>query len=149
MTVSQRLYRRATQVLIGGVLAWLLGLATSRAEKTLTGPWHICAPFEKRITCIVDGDTFWFQGEKMRLESVNTPEVDGPCAVEQALAREARSMLLKLMSSEATSIFRVGVDRYGRTLVQVRTADSSIGRRLLEHGLAETFGQRPRRDWCQ
>lgn len=38
-----------------------------------------------RITCVVDGDTIWYQGTKIRLLDINTPEISRP-----ECAREAR-----------------------------------------------------------
>ena len=36
----------------------------------------ICG-FGRRINCVVDGDTLWLDGEKIRLDSINAPEVEG------------------------------------------------------------------------
>jgi micrococcal nuclease len=30
-----------------------------------------------RITCVVDGDTFWLAGEKVRIADINAPELHG------------------------------------------------------------------------
>ena len=36
--------------------------------------WTVCQQGEVRYNCIVDGDTFWLQGEKYRLSGVDNPE---------------------------------------------------------------------------
>ena len=33
-----------------------------------------------RVTCVVDGDTLWLAGDKIRLADINTPEVSRPAA---------------------------------------------------------------------
>ena len=39
-----------------------------------------------RVTCVVDGDTLWLAGDKIRLADINTPEVTRPgCPAERAL----------------------------------------------------------------
>jgi micrococcal nuclease len=32
----------------------------------------------KRVTCVVDGDTFWWQGEKIRIKDLDAPEISEP-----------------------------------------------------------------------
>jgi endonuclease YncB( thermonuclease family) len=110
--------------------------------------WHICAPYEKRITCIVDGDTLWFRGEKMRLLDIDAPEVDGACAQERRLANRAARRLLSLANSGVITITRYGTDDYGRTLVRVETGGGMVGEILLSEGLADRFGDGIRPTWC-
>src|SRR3546814_3267065 len=31
-----------------------------------------------RRTCVVDGDTFWLEGEKIRIADIDTPEISEP-----------------------------------------------------------------------
>ena len=45
-----------------------------------------------RVTCVVDGDTFWYRGAKIRIADINAPEVSQPsCAREAALGERART----------------------------------------------------------
>ena len=47
--------------------------------------------------CVVDGDTFWFRGEKYRIADIDTPETHGPrCSEEGALGARATSRLQQL-----------------------------------------------------
>ena len=50
-----------------------------------------------RITCVVDGDTVWFEGVKYRFEEIDTPEKGGlaECMQEGLQAIEARSAWLR------------------------------------------------------
>src|SRR3546814_100399 len=44
--------------------------------------------------CVVDGDTFWFAGEKYRIADIDTPETHPPrCAEEARLGRAATDRL--------------------------------------------------------
>ena len=153
MAVSQRFYRRAAQVLRAALAAPLLiapAMTTAAwSENAVAQDWHICAPYEKRITCIVDGDTFWLEGEKMRLLGVDTPEVNGPCATETQLADQATHLLKTLMSTRPVSIEKHGLDRYGRRLVVLYTGGTTIGALLLDAGLAAPYGRGSRADWCR
>lgn len=46
----------------------------------------LCAP-GPRDNCVVDGDTFWRAGEKIRLADIATPEIEGkPTAPHRAVA---------------------------------------------------------------
>ncbi len=53
-----------------------------------------------RINCVVDGDTFYYRGEKIRLADVNTPEVSEPkCATEARLGAAATRRLQSLLNA--------------------------------------------------
>lgn len=39
---------------------------------TVTASFGMCG--RDRYTCVVDGDTIWYQGENLRLQSYDTPE---------------------------------------------------------------------------
>jgi hypothetical protein len=73
----------------------------------------------RRVTCVVDGDTFWLDGVKIRLADINAPEVSDPAyAVEAALGWQATRRLQFLLNAgqfELTRGFR-DEDRYGRKL---------------------------------
>lgn len=102
----------------------------------------ICPAHGHRQHCVHDGDTIWWEGEKMRLADIDTPELDGRCRRERALARAARDRLVVLLNARPITPRRVGNDRYGRTLVVI----GDLGERLIAAGLATRWPQR--RDWC-
>ncbi len=103
-----------------------------------------------RISCVVDGDTFWLNGEKVRVADINAPETHGPaCAAEAALgARAARRLTVLLNAGPFTLDVRGrSTDRYGRSLRVVMRDGESLGARLVDEGLAEPWlGKRS--DWC-
>ena len=105
-----------------------------------------------RVTCVVDGDTLWLAGDKIRLADINTPEVTRPgCPAERALGEAATRRLVALLNRGPVAFERaVGerdVDRYGRKLRIARRDGRSLGGTLVSEGLAEPWTGR-RRDWC-
>ena len=56
---------------------------------TLAASFALCAE-GPRTTCVVDGDTFWLNGEKVRIADINAPETHSAgCPEEQALGDRA------------------------------------------------------------
>src|SRR5690606_29240143 len=91
----------AAAVLVAAVLHAEAQTTTSHSVRNIP----LCGS-AKRITCIVDGDTVWIEGEKIRLEGFNSPEVNGQCGREKELARQATDELQRILSSEPFSITR-------------------------------------------
>lgn len=103
-----------------------------------------------RQTCVVDGDTFWLRGEKIRIADINAPEThEAGCPAERALGERATRRLAQLLSAGAFELRVEGraTDRYGRQLRVVRRAGRSLGAQLVSEGLAEPWRGR-RSDWC-
>lgn len=103
-----------------------------------------------RITCVVDGDTFWLNGEKVRIADINAPEThDAGCATERALGQRAALRLVSLLRGGPIELEVRGrsTDRYGRALRIVKRGGRSLGDQLVAEGLAEPWlGKRS--DWC-
>ncbi len=103
-----------------------------------------------RVTCVVDGDTFWYRGTKIRIADINAPEVSHPgCAYEARLAAAATRRLTELLNAGPFSLATEGreTDRYGRALRVVMRGGQSLGTVLEREGLAEHWiGHR--RNWC-
>ena len=103
-----------------------------------------------RTTCVVDGDTFWYQGTKIRVADIDAPEVSRPgCAREAALGEEATARLTALLNEGAFTLASVDRDRdpYGRLLRTVTRDGTSLGAVLVREGLAEEWRGR-RSGWC-
>jgi len=103
-----------------------------------------------RVTCVVDGDTFWLDGVKIRLSDINTPEVGDPlCAAEAALGAKATRRLQFLLNAGPFELTR-GIrdeDRYGRKLRMAQRDGRSLGDILVDEGLAHRWlGYK--QDWC-
>lgn len=100
--------------------------------------------------CVVDGDTFWFAGEKYRIADIDTPETHpARCAEEAALGKAATERLQAWMNAGAFSLESGGrdSDRYGRKLRIVTRGGESVGDVLIGEGLARRW-EGARRPWC-
>jgi len=137
----------ATALLITAASAAPPVLADTRDNETAA--FGLCAG-PGRVTCVVDGDTFWYRGTKIRIADINAPEVSHPgCAYEARLAAAATRRLTELLNAGPFSLATEGreTDRYGRALRVVMRGGQSIGSVLEREGLAEHWHGR-RGDWC-
>ncbi|MXO71758.1 thermonuclease family protein [Altererythrobacter buctensis] len=104
-----------------------------------------------RRTCVVDGDTFWLEGVKIRIADIDTPEISEPrCDAEYALGIRARDRLRDLLNEGPFALEPVGTrdeDQYGRKLRVVIREGNSLGDRLVAEGPARTWTGR-REPWC-
>ena len=103
-----------------------------------------------RRNCVVDGDTFWLQGEKIRIADINTPEVSEPqCQREADLGDQATKRLIALLNEGGFSLATIDrdEDRYGRKLRIVTRSGESLGETLVAEGLAERW-KGYRGGWC-
>ena len=104
----------------------------------------------KRVTCVVDGDTIWLKGEKIRLMGFDTPETTtGICGgdFEKRLGRKAALRLQELLTNNDFTVHRDGEDRYGRTLAVIQIGNTNVGDILIAERLARFW---PTGDefWC-
>ncbi|MEP3844247.1 MAG: hypothetical protein ABJM43_02700 [Paracoccaceae bacterium] len=73
----------------------------------------------KRVTCVVDGDTIWLEGEKIRLMGFDTPETTtNICggSSEVRLGRQATRRLVGLMNQGGLTIQLAAVADIARRL---------------------------------
>ena len=125
--------------------------ATSAAvgQDPLEGSFGICFGPD-RYTCVVDGDTIWFEGRKIRIADINTPEISKPgCASEERLGQRAKMRLQALLNEGSFSLQSIDrdQDQYGRDLRIITRNGESLGEILVAEGLAERW-QGYRRNWC-
>lgn len=102
------------------------------------------------IDCVVDGDTLWVGGEKIRVADIDAPETHPPrCAYEADLGDRATRRLAELVNADPFELRIVDreVDRYGRKLRVLVRNGRSLGDQLVAEGLARTWEGR-RRPWC-
>jgi micrococcal nuclease len=100
--------------------------------------------------CVVDGDTFWFQGQKIRLADIDTPETHPPrCAEEARLGAAATARLQDLLNAGPFTLEAIDrdTDAYGRALRTVTRGGESLGGVLVDEGLARWYGG-GRQPWC-
>lgn len=104
-----------------------------------------------RVNCIVDGDTLWIGGVKIRIADIDTPEITEPrCAAEKALGDRATTRLLELVNAgpfQMRAWAGRDEDRYGRKLRVLVRDGRSIGDILVSEGLARSWTGK-RQPWC-
>lgn len=117
--------------LIGVGLLALLVPTTSAIARPL---YPLCGD-EKLRSCVVDGNTFWYGGEFMRLQAVNPPATQMACT--SSTADRARDRLVKLLNTGEIFVFRYGSDAEGHTLSRVLVEGKEVGETLIAEGLAQ------------
>lgn len=101
---------------------------------------------------VIDGDTFRYAGETIRIADIDTPETHPPrCAFEARLGARATRRLEELLAAGRFELLPAAdgrdTDRYGRKLRVVFVDGRSVGGILVAEGLAREYagGRRP---WC-
>lgn len=100
--------------------------------------------------CVVDGDTFYLGGDKVRIAGIDAPETHPPrCAYEAEIGARATDKLLALLNSGEVTMTSIGRDRdkYGRLLRNVAVNGADVGAAMVGAGVARDYG-RGRRSWC-
>ena len=139
--------------LLVGILGGLVGIywpfGSASAEARTTHSFSVCGMV--RRTCVVDGDTIWLEGVKIRIADIDTPEISQPrCDIEYDLGIRARDRLVVLLNQGEFSAVPIGnrdEDQYGRKLRVLIRDGRSIGDQLVAEGLARTWSGR-REPWC-
>lgn len=132
---------------------WLNGIGKpDRAEAAAAGErvsFGYC--FEGGgYNCVVDGDTIWLKGVKIRIADIDAPETHDPrCPSEKALGDRATVRLHDMLETGPISLQSIDRDEdsYGRKLRIVLVNGESVGDTLVEEGLARWYGH-GRRPWC-
>lgn len=134
-----------------GALATAAAAASALSGgKPVSARFTICG-HAKRIDCMVDGDTFWMAGTKIRIADIDTPETHPPrCAREARLGEAATVKMQALLNAGPFTLVPIkrDVDRYGRKLRLVERDGKSLGAELVRHGLARNYGGGKRSPWC-
>lgn len=141
------------------IAAVALVLAATSAPETvsaddsvdqLSAQFKLCGE-RRRVNCVIDGDTFWFQRQKIRLADIDAPELSPPrCADERQRGEAAKQRLLELLNGGpfALTIGMRDEDRYGRKLRTVTRDGQSLGDVLVDEGLARRWSG-VRQPWCE
>ncbi|RYE04133.1 MAG: thermonuclease family protein [Sphingomonadales bacterium] len=143
-------------LLIGGVAAGGWMLATPSAAPLAAAA--VEAPAREfgfchsggGTDCVVDGDTFWMDGEKIRVADIDAPETHpSRCPEEARLGNAATRRLQALLNAGPVTLVTPerATDRYGRALRIVTRGGDSLGEQLVREGLARRWTGR-REPWC-
>lgn len=144
---------KKTTLLLAAAMAGVFTLVTGQAApgraETVFAQFELCR--RERHTCVVDGDTFWLNGDKYRIADIDTPEIHQPrCESERRLGHQAKERLLNLLNAGPFEIRAFGsrdTDRNGRFLRVVLRDGYSLGDQMVGEGLARTWTGR-REPWC-
>ncbi|MFO1238815.1 MAG: thermonuclease family protein [Sphingomonadaceae bacterium] len=101
--------------------------------------------------CVVDGDTIWMDGVKIRVADIDAPETHpSRCPAEADLGNRATLRLQQLLNAGPVTLEQVGrdEDRYGRKLRILVRQGRSLGDILVSEGLARPYQGGPRAGWC-
>lgn len=115
----------------------------------LSGKFTICHT-GGGVNCVVDGDTAWISGIKVRIADIDAPETHPPrCDEEARLGARATERLAELMNMGPFNVVMNGraEDRYGRQLRVLLRDGHSLGGQLVDEGLARRWDG-ARRPWC-
>lgn len=133
-------------IIIVGILVFIFGTDAKAQSQEL----KYCSN-SKRVTCVVDGDTIWLHGEKLRLKDFDTPEPrTNVCGgnFEKDLAKKASARLMELLNSNHWTMEKFGKDRYGRTLTTIRIDGVDVGDILIKEKLARAWPD-GHEFWCK
>lgn len=102
------------------------------------------------FNCVVDGDTLWVRGEKVRIADIDAPEThQAKCQFELALGQRATQRLFQMVNRGDVELRRAGrdKDRNGRLLRTIWVDGRNIGQVLVREGLARPWTGK-RKPWC-
>lgn len=135
-------------MLLAGLFA---GLAATQLGPLGTMPPEGGDTIRSAAIRVIDGDTIDYDGMRVRIADIDTPEVNGRCAYETDLAARATRRLRALLASGDIALHPPpngrDEDRYGRKLRIVTRDGRSVGDMLVAEGLARTWTGR-REPWC-
>ncbi|WP_370180257.1 thermonuclease family protein [Alteriqipengyuania sp.] len=125
--------------------------ASQRPAKLVTANFARCIG-ARRITCVVDGDTIWLEGTKIRIADIDAPEISRPaCEAERIAGERATARLTRWLNEGAFEVLPNpdgrDADRYGRKLRVLSRDGSSAVDALVAEGVAGKWGG-ARVRWC-
>ena len=101
---------------------------------------------------MVDGDTLYYEGAKIRIADIDTPETHPPRCEAEAVKGAAATQRLQQLVSAGPFTLKPNPDgrdedRFGRKLRIVTRGGESLGGVLVGEGLARWYAG-GRRGWC-
>ena len=112
-----------------------------------------------KVISVYDGDTFRVNIDSLppivgknipiRLNEVDTPEIQGKCQYEKDLALEARDFVRsKLANAKEIKLNKLQRGKYFRLVADVMVDGVSLGQELLENELAYKYSGGKKSSWC-
>jgi micrococcal nuclease len=112
-----------------------------------------------QVISVYDGDTFRVDIDSLppivgknipiRLNGVDTPEIQGKCQYEKDLALKARNFVRsKLANAKVIKLTNLQRGKYFRVVADVMIDGDSLERELLENKLAYKYTGGKKSSWC-
>jgi micrococcal nuclease len=98
---------------------------------------------------VIDGDTFSYRGQRVRIAGIDAPETHPPRCIEEArLGLAATQRLKQLLGSGTVTVSGADHDQYGRALRSVQVNGQDVGKAMTSAGMARSYDGKKRRPWC-
>tara|TARA_Y100000741_G_C17885152_1_gene408761 strand:+ start:27 stop:506 length:480 start_codon:yes stop_codon:yes gene_type:complete len=91
---------------------------------------------------VIDGDTIYLNGEKIRFSGIDTPEIKQTCTKNNEIIEcgiFAKELLIKIIGNNKINCIREGKDQYKRTLAECFVNDLSLSSYLVKNGYAFAY----------
>ena len=91
---------------------------------------------------IIDGDTIYLNGKKIRFSGIDTPEIRQTCIKNKEIVKcgiQARELLVKIISNNNVKCIEEGKDQYKRILAECFVNDLSLSSYLVKEGYAFAY----------
>src|SRR5262245_18978705 len=100
------------------------------------------------INCVLDGDSIYFQREKVEIAGIETPAIQGSkCEAERNRGIDAAVRLAVLLNSGEVSVSDAFRDQYGRVVRHALVNGKDVGKKMISARVARNYiGEK--RDWC-
>ncbi|MEE9374742.1 MAG: thermonuclease family protein [Rhizobiaceae bacterium] len=92
---------------------------------------------------VIDGDTIVMDGEKLRLQGIDAPELSQQCFKRDqrwACGRASKQALMDMLQGAAVNCSTSGIDRYDRWLAECFVNGRSINAQMVSSGWAVDYG---------
>jgi endonuclease YncB( thermonuclease family) len=124
---------------------------TASIPAVLPGKFFYCSP-SRADNCVIDGDTFVFKGEKIRIADIEAPKArQARCDAERLLAHDAKERLRVLLSAGDFKLAAwdddSGNPARGASRRVVRNG-RSLGEQMAVEGVVQRRDGK-RRPWCR
>ena len=91
---------------------------------------------------VIDGDTIYLNGEKIRFSGIDTPEIKQTCTKNNEIIKcgiLAKELLIKIIANNKINCIKEGKDQYKRTLAECFVNDLSLSSYLVKNGYAFAY----------